>query len=289
MECWESIVIDQTLLKQFLHDYPFQPATAIWRASEIAHVLQYSFPEGYGLDLGCGDGRLTKIILDRVGRREMVGIDIDPGETSLAEQLNVYQKIHVAPANQIPELDNTFDWVFSNSVLEHIPNLDEVLQEVSRVLKPRGLFLLTVPGKAFHDCLRGPLLPYASRQAYMDEVDARFACLRYWSPDEWSAHLQLQGLEIQRATFYQTAAEAQRWETIARFTSGILYSLIGRKKQPIEIQRSLGIRKPSAKMPWALAGILSQILALGLENKKSDQNEPLMGGLMLLIQKCTSY
>lgn len=278
-------MIDKSLLKQFLHDYPFQPATAVWRASEIAHVLQYPFPEGYGLDLGCGDGRLTKIILDRVGRREMVGIDIDPGETALAERLNLYQTIHVAPANQIPEPDQTFDWVFSNSVLEHIPNLDAVLQEVARVLKPGGLFLLTVPGHGFHDCLRGPLLPWASRQAYLDEVDARFACLRYWSPDDWAAHLQPHDLGIQRATFYQTAAEAQRWETIARFTSGILYSLIGRKQQPIEIQRSLGVRKPSAKMPWVLASLLSQFLALGLESEKSDQNEPVMGGLMLLIQK----
>jgi predicted RNA methylase len=76
------MVIDKSLLKTFLHEYPFQPATAVWRASEIAHVLSYPFPEGLGLDLGCGDGRLTKIILDYVGQRQMVGIDIDPQETS---------------------------------------------------------------------------------------------------------------------------------------------------------------------------------------------------------------
>jgi SAM-dependent methyltransferase len=278
-------VIDKNLLKQFLHDYPFQPATAVWRASEIAHVLQYPFPMGYGLDLGCGDGRLTNIIFAQVGRRETVGIDLDSSETALAESLKIYQRIHVAPAHQIPEADDTFDWVFSNSVLEHIPNLDEVLQEVSRVLKPGGLFLLTVPGKNFHDCLRGPLLPWSDRKAYLDEVDVRFACLRYWSPDEWSAHLQPHGLEIQRSTFYQTPAEAQRWETIARFTSGILYGLMGRRKQPIEIQRSLGVRKPSAKMPWFLASMLSHLLALGLESEKSEKHEPVMGGLMLLIQK----
>ncbi len=281
-------MIDKNLLKQFLHDYPFQPATAVWRASEIAHVLQYPFPAGYGLDLGCGDGRLTNIIFEQVGRRDTVGIDLDPSETALAEKLKLYRHIHVAPADQIPEADNTFDWVFSNSVLEHIPNLDEVLREVSRVLKPGGHFLLTVPGQNFHSCLRGPLWPWSDRKAYLDEVDARFACLRYWSPDEWSAHLQLHSLEIQRSTFYQTPAEAQRWETIARFTSGILYGLIGRRKQPIEIQRSLGVRKPSAKMPWVLASILSQVLALGLDSKKSDSDEALMGGLMLLIQKRTS-
>jgi SAM-dependent methyltransferase len=277
-------MIDKKLLKQFLHDYPFQPATAVWRASEIAHVLTYPFPEGIGLDLGCGDGRLTKIILDLIGKREVIGIDIDPNETSLAEQLNLYQKIHIAPANQIPEPNDYFDWVFSNSVLEHIPNLDDVLQEVSRVLKPGGFFLLTVPSENFHQCLKGPLFPWVSRQSYREDIDARFACLRYWSTDEWDIHLQPHQMSIQRATFYQTAAEAQRWETIARYTSGILYALMRHRKQPIEIQRSLGVRKPSAKMPWSLASILSNILAFGLEQEKETQEFP-MGGVMLLIKK----
>jgi SAM-dependent methyltransferase len=277
-------MIDKNLLKQFLHDYPFQPATAVWRASEIAHVLAYPFPEGRGLDLGCGDGRLTKIILDRVGKREVIGIDIDSNETFLAERLNLYQKIHIAPGNQIPEPNDYFDWVFSNSVLEHIPNLDDVLQEVSRVLKPGGLFLLTVPGENFHQCLKGPLLPWVSRKSYMEDIDARFACLRYWSTSEWDAHLQPHQMSIQRATFYQTAAEVQRWETIARYTSGILYALMRHRKQPIEIQRSLGVRKPSAKMPWLFANILSHILSLGLKQKIEKQENP-MGGLMLSIEK----
>ncbi len=277
-------MIDKSLLKQFLHDYPFQPATALWRASEIAHVLSYSFPEGLGLDLGCGDGRLTKIILDRVGKRDVIGVDIDPRETSLAEALKLYQRIHVTSADRIPEPDCSFDWVFSNSVLEHISNLDNVLREVSRVLKPGGQFLLTVPSEDFHQCLRGPLLPWTSKESYRDQVDARFACLRYWSTAEWDRHLQPYQMEIQRATLYQTAAEAQRWESIARFTSGMLYALIGQKKQPIEIQRSLGVRKPSAKMPWLFANILSNILSLGLEQRIEKQENP-MGGLMLLVRK----
>ena len=278
------MVVDKNLLKRFLHDYPFQPATAVWRASEIAHVLSYPFPEGIGLDLGCGDGRLTQIILESVGERKMVGIDIDPRETALAEKLNIYDRIHVTPADQIPEPDGSFDWVFSNSVLEHIPNIDDVIREVSRVLKLGGKFLLTVPGDKFHKCLGGPLFPWVSQEDYIKEVDARFACLRYWSAKDWEEHLRPHGMEIERATEYQTPAEAQRWETIARFTSGIVYSLVKQKKQPIEVQRTLGVRKESTKMPWFLANTLTEFLAVGLDTDQY-KTEQVMGGLMVLAKK----
>jgi len=59
------VAINKKLLTRFLHDYPFQPATAVWRVTEIDHVISYSFPEGIGLDLGCGDGQLTGIMLER--------------------------------------------------------------------------------------------------------------------------------------------------------------------------------------------------------------------------------
>lgn len=278
------MAIDKQLLKQFLRDYPFQPATAVWRGGEIAHVIHYPFPEGFGLDLGCGDGQLTKIIMDHVGSRKMVGIDIDPREAALAEKLSFYERIHVVPGDKIPELDQTFDWVFSNSVLEHIPNIDEVIKEVARLLKPGGIFLLTVPGDKFQQCLRGALLPWVSRKSYMEEVDARFACLRYWSAKDWADHLTPYGLKIERVTEYQTPAEAQRWETVARFTSGILYSFVKRRKQPIEIQQTIGVRKAGMKMPWFLTNILAELLAVGLE---TDQNKtaPVMGGLMILARK----
>lgn len=149
------MTINKKLLRRFLHDYPFQPATAVWRATEIDHVIAYPFPEGFGLDLGCGDGQLTQIILESVGTRSMVGIDIDPQEAALAEKSGIYERIHITPADQIPEKDSCFDWVFSNSVLEHIPNLDDVIAEVSRLLRPGGPFLLTVPGDKFYQCLGG--------------------------------------------------------------------------------------------------------------------------------------
>ncbi len=111
--------VNKVLLKRFIQHYPFQPATGFWRAVEIEQVISREFPQGLGLDLGCGDGKLTKIIIDEVGKRELVGIDIDPKETEQAKELGIYRRIHTVPGDTIPESNATFDFAFSNSVLEH--------------------------------------------------------------------------------------------------------------------------------------------------------------------------
>ena len=259
--------IDRNLFKQFLSVYPYQPATAFWRAIEISQVTAKPFPEGFGLDLGCGDGKLTEIVLNRVGRRELVGIDIDPEETEQAKQYDFYARIHTTPGTAIPEADKTFDFAFSNSVLEHIDNVRKVLQETARLLKPGGVFLFTVPGGGFHQSLGGSIFPWIPREQYLAELDVRLAHKRYWSEEDWRRELRHCEMEIETVTPYLTRKEARRWQTIARFTSGFLYglfSLFGKKRHPIEIQRTLGMRKPDTKLPEPLAGLLAGLLAFNL-------------------------
>jgi len=56
-------VTNQELLASFVGAYPAQPATAFWRAIEIGVLARRGLPVGLGLDLGCGDGILTDILL----------------------------------------------------------------------------------------------------------------------------------------------------------------------------------------------------------------------------------
>lgn len=279
--------VNKTLLNRFIGEYPFQPATGFWRAIEIDRVISYHFPEGFGLDLGCGDGKLTQIILDGLGgleNRELVGVDIDPKETEQAAQIGIYQRIYTTSADKIPEPDETFDFVFSNSVLEHIDNIQDVLKETARLLKPGGVFLFTVPGDKFHQCLRGSLLPWISRKAYLNEIDSRCAHLRYWSVKDWRKNLLENHLEIEQVTEYLNQAEVQRWETISRFTAGILYNLFGQNKHPIEIQRSLGIRKSKTKLHPLLGNLLTYFFTINLNVKKST-SRGVNGCLMIRARK----
>ena len=172
-------MIDRSLLRDTLSTYPAQPATAVWRAVEIGVLLDIGIPEGRGLDLGCGDGKLTALILQRAGARVLVGVDLDPLEARAAGRSGIYAAVHTAPAHRVPEADGSFDFVISNSVLEHLLALEPVLHEVARLLRPGGRFLFTVPGPGFHANLRGSLLPWVARARYLQDLDRRLAHLHY--------------------------------------------------------------------------------------------------------------
>ena len=258
--------LNQELLVRFLHEYPFQPATALWRAVEVDQLVAHGLPDGRGLDLGCGDGLLTRIILQLAGRRDdLVGVDPDPAELAHAQQTGIYSALHEAAGDSVPEPDGSFDWVLSNSVLEHIDHIEPVLAEVGRLLRPNGAFVFTVPGPDFHACLRGPLLPGASRDVYLRQLDNRLAHRRYWGPSEWRSALSVNGMSVVSAVSYFDTAQVRRWESMARVTAGVLYTLAGRRQQPIDIQRRLGLRQPGRRMPMPLARSLATIVTLGLD------------------------
>src|SRR5260221_1840552 len=92
-------MVDRTLLRKNLRLAPSQPATALWRALEIDHLVDSgALPrDGYGLDLGCGDGRVTELVQDAAGVSWLLaGIDPDANEVSLANESGIYSAVRQA-------------------------------------------------------------------------------------------------------------------------------------------------------------------------------------------------
>lgn len=274
----------RALFADLLATAPFQPATNYWRSVELAAVLDHGLPTGLGLDLGCGDGALMRVLLAHAGPRELVGVDLDPAETKAAAASGAYARIHTGSAAAVPEPDGSFDFVFSNSVLEHIPDIDAVLHEAARLLRPGGSFLFTVPGPGFHDCLRGPLRPFVTRERYLAAVDRRCAHLRYWGAAQWQSHLDACGLKVTATVAYLTRGETRRWETLSRFTAGLLYALAGGRSQPIDIQRRLRMRS-GVTLPAPLARLVARVLAAGVPGHVGELGESDGACLLLLARK----
>jgi SAM-dependent methyltransferase len=261
-------VIDRNaLLIKFLIEAPYQPATDWWRAIEIEHVVARGLPQGRGLDLGCGDGKLTSLIISELGQRELIGIDLDPAETSAAEALGIYSTVHTGSAASIPEPDNSFDFVFSNSVLEHIPEIDKVLFEVARVLRPGAHFIFTVPGPGFHSLLGGPW--FGGRREDLERIDQRCAHLRYWGQQDWERHLIPHALAICRVDAYLDRSETRRWEILSNCTAGLLQAMLPGRKRPIDIQRTLGIRRSRLWMPAILASSIAWLISKGCPTRSA--------------------
>lgn len=102
-----------------------------------------------GLDLGCGDGaNLTWL---RPHFQDFYGSDYNLLRLLRASQLPDAPFLFLADINDYPTDDDSFDVIFFNHVLEHIPDDTAALREVYRILRPGGLLVLGVPneGAAF--------------------------------------------------------------------------------------------------------------------------------------------
>lgn len=94
------------------------------------------------LDLGCGSGRWTRYICDRVGHVDA----IDPSQAVLhAARANgglANVRWSQAGVDNIPFPDNTFDLVVCLGVLHHVPDTPGAVTKAVRKLKPGGHMLL---------------------------------------------------------------------------------------------------------------------------------------------------
>jgi ubiquinone/menaquinone biosynthesis C-methylase UbiE len=97
------------------------------------------------LDVGCGNGAAT-IHVARAYSLDVTGVDIDPDQIRLAEEIGKgveRARFLVESATQLPFQDSEFDVVFTSKAMHHIPNWEDAVVEMSRVLKPNGYLLYT--------------------------------------------------------------------------------------------------------------------------------------------------
>jgi ubiquinone/menaquinone biosynthesis C-methylase UbiE len=103
-------------------------------------------PPGRVLDLGCGLGGFLPS-LHQIGF-ETFGADMDQDSLRYCHERGFTQCSEV-DCYRLPYPDDSFDWVTMFDVLEHIEDDAKVLNEVSRVLKPGGSVMISVPAYQF--------------------------------------------------------------------------------------------------------------------------------------------
>ncbi|MFW5714560.1 MAG: class I SAM-dependent methyltransferase [Brevefilum sp.] len=121
------------------------------RAVEDRFYQEIKLPEPV-FDLGSGDGHFASVAFDR---KLSVGLDPWVAPMREAQKRDAYHLLVLGEGAHIPFEEGHFGSVISTSVLEHIPNLDPVLAEVHRIIKPGGKFVFCVPNHRFPKKLWG--------------------------------------------------------------------------------------------------------------------------------------
>ena len=114
--------------------------------------------DGFGrvLDLGCGDGQISRLLAGMGAR--VVGVDPTWNQIRVAHERGGGAAYARSGAAALPFADGSFDAVVACLVFEHIDDLDDAIAEVARVLRPGGQFsfflnhpLLQTPGSGWID------------------------------------------------------------------------------------------------------------------------------------------
>lgn len=151
---------------------------------ELKHVHRYILAlqlvkDKVVLDIACGEGYGSSILSKSA--KFVYGVDIDQNTiTHAKKRYNVDNiEFRVGPAHKIPIDDSSIDVVVSFETIEHHEKQEEMLQEIKRVLKPEGQFIISSPNKA--ECIdkTGPGNTYHVKELYRSDLIALIT--RYFS------------------------------------------------------------------------------------------------------------
>lgn len=184
------------------------------------------------LDLGCGDGHFSKVAFFKP-----ITVGLDPW-TKPIQQARLegnYQWVIQGGGDQLPFPDGFFTTGVSNSVLEHIADLEPVLKELNRVLRKNALFIFCVPNNnftinlslaRFFDSIGLSVLAKIYR-AFFNRISRHHHCD---SIDIWRDRLNRNGFVIERAWDYfsPSALAVLEWGHYFGLPSLMCHSLLKR-------------------------------------------------------------
>ena len=147
---------DPKLANVLYHDWEAGTYDDKWSISYDERCITYArdrfaaiagddgWPYDRALEIGSGTGFFLLNLMQAGISETGTVTDISPGMVSVAvrnaEGLGLDVNGEVVDAETLPFADNTFDLVVGHAVLHHIPDLEQSLREVVRVLKPGGRF-----------------------------------------------------------------------------------------------------------------------------------------------------
>jgi len=134
-----------------------------WRFHRDQFLALLPPPRRLALDLGCGEGRLSRDLKTRGYR--VVGVDSSPTLARLAREADPEIDVYVTDAVALPFASGTFDLLVAFMSLHDVTDLPEAVREVARVLERGGRLCLAIVHPLNS---AGTLSPFTIRGSYLE-------------------------------------------------------------------------------------------------------------------------
>ncbi len=168
---------------------------ALQRFYEVPALMRLAggpLPSGSrAVEIGCGSGYGTRMILDRFRAAKVDAIDLDPGMVAKARRRLADRpgrvRLAVGDATDLKAAfdaeDGTYDAAFDFAIIHHIPDWRSAVAEIARVLKPGGVFV-------FDEVTAHALARPSYQKLFVHPTRDRFTA------DEFLAELPRHGLTV---------------------------------------------------------------------------------------------
>ncbi len=112
---------------------------AAWKRALISSLPSYESP--VCVDLACGTGDIAFLLADKYAHGRIAGLDITEPMLDIARHRNTHPNVSFVKQNMgsLEIASQSVDIVTGGYALRNAPNLETVIDEISRVLKPRGV------------------------------------------------------------------------------------------------------------------------------------------------------
>lgn len=205
---------------------------ALWRSVEAKHLSKIKLERPI-LDIGCGWGEFAEAF----GKKIDMGIDIAPRDLYVAAKGGMYKNLTLADARCLPFANNSYSSIISISTFEHIPNINKLLKEMYRVLKPGGILAITmetedVEANTFYRPLFRKIGLNSLSNFLQNAYNSKFHRHNLPPKEEWIRRIKKAGFKIKfsREIISPTITKLYDFFIPTSLTAQIFRPFLGRRK-----------------------------------------------------------
>jgi trans-aconitate 2-methyltransferase len=147
------------------------------------------------LDAGCGSGRVTRMLLDRLPDGRVVAVDssaamVEHARGALDGRATVFQ----ADLAEL-DLDEPVDAVFSNAVFHWVPDHARLFERMFAALRPGGVLVAQCGGEGNVERFHEVANRVGEREPFAEHFDGWLRPWNFASPEETAARLDAAGFD----------------------------------------------------------------------------------------------